>query len=436
MPEPTAEELDQNENEDEIQEENNLLEMSDEDLEKLSIEEIEALTVSDAETTTTGDENDDGQKSDGEPGSSDESGSDDGAGSEDGSSDKSGSVDDDGGESGSSTDGNSGSSESGSGSGSDESGSGSKSETGDSSDPGTTGKDGHKPDDKSGKSESSSESNEVNYEAEYKKLLTPFRANNRDITVNSVEDARTLMQMGANYNKKMQGLKPNLKLIKMLDNNNLLSEEKLSFYIDLDKKDPDAIKKFIKESGVNLDEFDQDAEHNYKSNTYTVGDKEVNLDGVLDEIQDTPSFNETVDIVSNKWDESSRKVLIETPSLIKVINAHVEAGVFGKISKAVEQERMLGRLLGMNDLDAYKHVGDTINAAGGFDQPGESTTDSNTETTQQTTQKTKTVDSNVRDRKKAASSTKAAPSKKGNEDFNPLSLSDEDFEKEARSMNL
>lgn len=440
MVDKTADELDQNDKDqnEEIQEENSLLEMSDDDLENLSIEEIEALTASDAETTTTGDKDDDGNESDGESGS----GTDDGTGSDDGSNDDgndgsdgtgsddagSGSADDDGGESGSSTEGDSESGESGSGS--------DKSEDGDASDPGTTGEDGHEQDDESGESESASARDEVDYKAEHSKLLAPFRANGREMQVKSVDDARTLMQMGANYNKKMAGLKPNLKLIKMLDNNNLLSEEKLSFFIDLDKKDPEAVKKFIKESGVNLDEFDQDAEHNYKSNTYTVGDQEVNLDGVLEEIKDTPSFSETVDIVSNKWDESSRKVLIESPSLIKVINSHVETGVFDKITKAVEQERMLGRLLEVSDLDAYKHVGDTINAAGGFDQPGQSKTDSNTETTKQPTQKTKTVDSKVRDRKKAASSTKAAPSKQGNENFNPLALSDEEFEKDAASMNL
>ena len=98
----------------------------------------------------------------------------------------------------------------------------------------------------------SSETNEeikVDYKAEYDRLVAPFKANGREITVKSVDDAIALMQMGANYNKKMSALKPNLKLMKLLENNGLLDETKIGFLIDLEKKNPDAINKLIKDSG-------------------------------------------------------------------------------------------------------------------------------------------------------------------------------------------
>ena len=38
------------------------------------------------------------------------------------------------------------------------------------------------------------------------KLFAPFKANGKDIKVDSVEEAIALMQMGANYSKKMAGL--------------------------------------------------------------------------------------------------------------------------------------------------------------------------------------------------------------------------------------
>lgn len=76
----------------------------------------------------------------------------------------------------------------------------------------------------------------VNYEQEYKRILAPFKANGKEVEVKSVDDAITLMQMGANYQKKMAALKPNLKILKILENNGLLDEGKLSFLIDLDKR--------------------------------------------------------------------------------------------------------------------------------------------------------------------------------------------------------
>lgn len=285
--------------------------------------------------------------------------------------------------------------------------------------------------DKKEKEETNRESN-IDYKAEYQKLLAPFRANNRDMQVDSVDDARTLMQMGANYNKKMAALKPNLKLIKMLDNNNLLDEQKLSYLIDLDKKNPDAIAKLIKESGVDPLEIDTEADSNYQSGTYTVNDKEVELDGILDEIKDTKSFNETIDIIGNKWDEPSKQILLDNPSIIKIINEHVETGIYAQIQAVVEKERMLGKLDGLSDIEAYKQVGDALNAQNGFTQ------ESNSVATTPVRKKkvNKNADSKLRSRKKAAGFTKSTPSKKSNDDFNPLNMSDEEFEKIASSKYI
>jgi len=278
--------------------------------------------------------------------------------------------------------------------------------------------------DSKGKSESVSDAKPLDYEAEHAKLLAPFRANNKDMQVESVEDARTLMQMGANYNKKMAGLKPNLKLMKMLANNDLLDEGKLSFLIDLDKKDPEAIKKFLQEGKINPLEIDLDSNNEYKFSTYTVNDNEVELDGILEDIKDTESFSETIDIISNKWDASSKEVLLENPSVIKIINEHVATGVYKKIVNTLEQERMLGKHTGLSDLEAYQQVGNAINAAGGFDEKPAGNTD---KTESKNTSTKKTVDPKLRSRKKAASSTKSKGAK-GVPEFNPLSMSDEDFE--------
>ncbi len=279
------------------------------------------------------------------------------------------------------------------------------------------------------------ENSNINYADEHKKLLAPFRANNKEMQVSNVEEARTLMQMGANYNKKMAGLKPSLKIVKMLQNNDLLDENKISYLIDLDKKNPEAVKKFIKESGIDPLELDLKEKSSYKpDNTYTVDDKEVELDGILDEIKDTKSFNNTIDIIGNKWDESSKSVLRDNPGIIKVINEHVATGIYDKIDAVISKERALGKLVGLSDIEAYKQVGDAINAAGGFDNTGSTITDTTKEKTDNSSdsdkeKKEKKVDPKLRDRKKAASSTQRKPASKDKEDFNPLSLSDEDFEK-------
>lgn len=280
--------------------------------------------------------------------------------------------------------------------------------------------------------ETDNEESSITSDAQLKQLFTPFKANGKMMQVDNVEEAISLMKMGAGFNKKMAGLKPNLKLMRMLENNNLLDEAKLSYLIDLDKKNPDAVKKFITESGVDPLTVNPNEPVDYKSNSYTVDDKEVELDSVLDEIKESTSYNNTIDIITNKWDDGSKKVILENPSIIKVINGHVELGIYDKINNIVEKERMLGRLDGLSDLEAYKQVGDGIQANGGFDEKPSAPTKAT-----EVIKPTNPLDAKIRDRKKAASLTKSAPSNsKATDDFNPLALSDEEFLKSASNKYM
>lgn len=275
---------------------------------------------------------------------------------------------------------------------------------------------------------------EIDYKSLYEQVIAPFKANGKELKVDNIEDIRSLMQMGANYTKKMQTLQPNLRLMKMLENNGLLDETKLTFLIDLDKKNPEAINKLISDSGIDPLELDVSA-NSYKPNTYTVSDKEVELDGILEEIRGTDSFNTTLDVIGNKWDARSKSIIVNEPSIIRTINDHMQSGIYDIVSQAVERERVLGRLTGLSDLEAYKQIGDAINAKGGFAhlqqsapaQPAVISKSSNVNRAKTT------VDPKLTNRKKAASSTKSAPSTKQEETFNPLSLSDEEFEKLAAS---
>lgn len=274
------------------------------------------------------------------------------------------------------------------------------------------------------------DSSGFDYEAEYKKLLKPFKANGREIAVKSVDDAVTLMQMGANYNKKMAALKPNLKLLKLLENNGLLDEEKLSYLIDLEKKNPQAIGKLVKDSGLNPLDLTTEENNAYKPTVQKIDDRELELDAVLDEIQGTDTYNRTLTIVSKEWDGKSKQVIADTPQLLKVINSHVQSGIYDLISKEVESERTFGRLQGLSDIEAYRQVGDRLNAAGAFNhlvqQPGQQTPSQPVIVTPKPKMGN---DDKLREKKRAASAPSVASPSKAKPEYNPLSLSDDDFAK-------
>jgi len=275
---------------------------------------------------------------------------------------------------------------------------------------------------------------EVDYKAEYEKLLKPFKANGRDIQVGSVDDAVALMQMGANYNKKMAALKPNMKLMKMLENHDLLSEDKLNYLIDLSRKDAGAINKLIKESGIDPLTLDTEKADGYTPKSYKVDEREIELDMVLEQIQHSQAYPKTLEVVSKQWDPASRQTVANSPQLLKIINDHVDRGIYDVISAEVERERIFGRLNGMSDIEAYRQVGDSIQARGGFDHLVQKRTDHGQQAAARPVvvqPKPKMAENDkLREMRKAASTSQpAASSGKSVSDFNPLALSDEEFSK-------
>lgn len=269
----------------------------------------------------------------------------------------------------------------------------------------------------------------------YEQVTKPFRANGREMRIDNPEDVIQLMKMGAGFNKKMAALKPNLKLVKMLEKNKLLDEDKISFLIDINNKRPEAIAKLLKDSDIDPMDLDTDKADDYVSAPQNrISDKEVELDEVLDSIKDTPSYPKTLDIVGNQWDEKSRQLVTENPQVLNVINDHITSGIYDIISKEMERERVLGRLNGLSDIEAYRQVGDAIDAKGGFSHIGNR---AKTPTRAKPSPKSKKADDAARRSKKRAVSPpkRTSPAAKDS-DFNPLSMSDEEFEKVGLSKFL
>lgn len=269
---------------------------------------------------------------------------------------------------------------------------------------------------------------QIDYKAEYERLTQPFKANGKEIKVNSVEDAVELMQMGANYSKKMAALKPHLKLIKMLDKHGLMDESKLSYLIDLNGKNPEAIAKLVKDSGLDPMEMDENKADGYKPTSYKVDDREIELDNVLESIKDSSTYQRTISVVSNEWDKASKEVIANTPQILSVLNAHMESGIYDIIQAELENERTFGRLQGLSDIESYRYVGDRIQANGGFshlakgqqNQPKQNAVSAKPMQVQ---------DDKLKDKKRAAAPSKPAVTTQVAKDFNPLALSDEEFAK-------
>lgn len=271
-------------------------------------------------------------------------------------------------------------------------------------------------------------------ESQLEELFKPFKANGREMSVSSVAEAKQLMQMGANYNKKMTALKPGLKVLRMLENNGLMDEKALSFLIDIQKRKPEAISKLLKDSDINPLDIDLDKSSDYKEGDYSVSDTQLNVEEALEKIRDSSAFNRTVNVVTKEWDDGSKQFFSTSPDALVEINSHIESGIFDIVQGEMEKQRMLGGLTGLTDIQAYKVVGDMLNAQGKFDTaPAQKTNQA--PKVQPNTKTTKQPDPKIKAKKQAAGITKGSKvTQKPDNDFNPLALSDEEFEKQFGNL--
>lgn len=203
----------------------------------------------------------------------------------------------------------------------------------------------------------------IDYKSEFSRLVgSPIKANGKEIIVDNTDDAIRLMQMGMNYSKKMEELKPAQRIIAMLENHDLLDEEKLNFAIDLlVNKNPDAIAKLVSDSEVDL--YDLGDGNDYKPNDYRISEEDLALDLAIKDIKDSPTYSRTITVVGKQWDEHSRNIVRKNPQLLGVINQHMADGTFDSVMQEVEKRKMIGAIpQGISDIETYKLVGDSLYA--------------------------------------------------------------------------
>lgn len=202
------------------------------------------------------------------------------------------------------------------------------------------------------------------YEALYRQIMAPFKANGREFAPKSPDEAIRLMQMGANYTKKMQALAPNLKLMRMLENKGLLQEEKLAFLIDLDAKNPAAIQKLLHDSKVDPMDLDPEATPTYTPGNHAVSDAEMSLHDALDTVSQTPTGKQTIQLIQSSWDQASKQAVYHEPALLEIIDSQRANGIYDRIAGEIERRKILGEFTNVPFIQAYKAVGDALHQQG------------------------------------------------------------------------
>ena len=191
---------------------------------------------------------------------------------------------------------------------------------------------------------------EVDYKSIYEQVFKPFKANGKEITPKSVEDIISLMQMGANYTKKMQLMAPMKKVVQSLDNAKI-DEQELNFLIDVSKGDKEAIKQLLIKHKIDPLEIDLDDDNTYSPRNNIASDEDVEFNDTLMDIHD--SLPRIQEILNNTWDDNSKKAILKDPRLMRALHEEVQMGRFDEVQKRLEAEKTFGRYKGVSDVNAY-----------------------------------------------------------------------------------
>lgn len=253
----------------------------------------------------------------------------------------------------------------------------------------------------------------------YAKLTAPIKANGKEYTIKNADDAIALMQQGINYSKNMADLKPSKAILKTLKEHNLTNAEDISFLIDLHNKDPKAIAKLIKDSNINLYEFDTEQADGYAPSRKVV--EPTQLDDVVESLKDNPSFDAVLDDVVTGWDTDSKKFITSNPNVLKMMTEQKQSGLYDKIVNAVEYQRMLGKLDGMSSIEAYSMIEQDFLSK---EQPTSKPALEQKEKFKAPRPTSKKATDNSKKRKASSPQGSSKPTKTN---FNPLTVSDEDL---------
>lgn len=189
----------------------------------------------------------------------------------------------------------------------------------------------------------------IDFEETYKTIFKPFKANGKEITPKTVDDVISLMQMGANYTKKMQTLAPVKKTYETLSKAGI-KEDDLNFLIDVHNGNTEAIKTLLQKHKVDPLEIDLDTT-NYVPKDNLATDEDVEFSDVLEDVKE--SLPRIQEILNNVWDPKSKSIILKNAKHLRELHEEIAYGRFDKIQQEVELQKTFGRYKNVPDLYAY-----------------------------------------------------------------------------------
>ena len=199
------------------------------------------------------------------------------------------------------------------------------------------------------------ETTEIDYKKFYETVTQDFKASGKVIPgVKEPEKFIKALQMATDYALKTAALKPALKRVKMLDG---ITDEEFSEMLDFRKRNPEVIKKALKEA--QLDPLDLDLEDiQYTPQSKIMSDADYEFKETIEKLsqEDAVAFQRTQNIVLNELDSSSKTTVLSNPHILAALQSEVASGRFEKIQAQALQLKAFGGYNDVPDIELYSYI--------------------------------------------------------------------------------
>jgi hypothetical protein len=200
----------------------------------------------------------------------------------------------------------------------------------------------------------------------YKKVTASFKADGKELQIRSPEDAVRLMQMGVNYSRRMQEMKPLRAQHEMLKSVGLDDPNKLNHMIEVMQGKPDAIQKLLKDRKIDPIDIDTTKEVAYKPANHAVDPKTLAFREAIETTLASEGGAELIKDINSSWDDQSKEALRDQPAIFQNLLEQKKSGVYVRIKKELDYQRTMGFLTDVPFVQAYHQVGDAMQKAGVF----------------------------------------------------------------------
>lgn len=206
----------------------------------------------------------------------------------------------------------------------------------------------------------------IDYKAAYEQIIgKPIKAGGKEITINSVEEAIKLAQMGVGFHQNMSKMAPHRRIIETLKEHGLLDESKINELIDISKKNPEAIAALVQSAGLEPHQLIPSGDaQTYTPGNHVLPDEQLQFRTSVDSIREQGG-TEFLTHVAQDWDVTSRAEVFKDPAALDMLYGHKQSGLYDKISSEVERRKVFDPSVAkLPFIHAYLAVGNDLHEKG------------------------------------------------------------------------